>query len=201
MIAVRDQFDHASVADDDAAGESHRGVPRPTVEVVGVVAHHARLSGEVGRMTVLQPGRYVQLNRSSATPSRGTQALVGHLVIDTSRSVLCPQLAGRNVAVTVDDLPLHVRWGRTDIALPAGRHRVEVVVDRGDGWGRVVEAVPVAAGHTVDVYYRAPALPGRAGSLGPGPQSTVGVVALLAMLLGMLVLLGGIVGVGISLLL
>ena len=54
------------------------------------------------------------------------------------------------------------------------------MVDRGDGWGRVVEAVPVAAGHTVDVYYRAPALPGRPGSLGPVPQSTGGLVALLA---------------------
>jgi hypothetical protein len=151
-------------------------------------------------MTVLQPGRYVQLNRSSATPARGTQALVGHLVIDTSRSVLCPQLASSHIAVTVDDLPLHVRWGRTDIALPPGRHRVEVTVDRGDGWGRVVDAVPVAAGHTVDVYYRAPALPGRAGSLGPEPQSTGGVVALLGMLLAALVLLGVLTGVALALL-
>jgi hypothetical protein len=152
-------------------------------------------------MTVLQPGRYVRLNRSSATPSRGTRSLTGHLVIDTTHSVLSPQLAGSHVAVTVDDLPLHVRWGRTDIALPAGRHRVEIMVDRGDGWGRVVEAVPVAAGHTVDVYYRAPALPGRPGSLGPVPQSTGGVVALLAMLLGVLVLLGGLLAVGLLLLL
>lgn len=151
-------------------------------------------------MTVLQPGRYVQLNRSSATPSRG-QALVGHLVIDTSRSVLCPQLASSHIAVMVDDLPLQVRWGRTDIALPAGRHRVEVMVDRGDGWGRVVDAVPVAAGHTVDVYYRAPALPGRAGSLGPDPQSTGGVVALLGTLFAALVVLGVVTGVALALVL
>lgn len=151
-------------------------------------------------MTVLQPGRYVALSRSMTTPSRGSQALVGHLVIDTSRSVLCPQLASSHVAVTVDDLPLQVRWGRTDIALPAGRHRVEVKVDRGDGWGRVVDAVPVAAGHTVDVFYRAPALPGRVGSLGPRPQTTRGVAALLGMVLVALVLFGAVTGVALALL-
>ncbi|HEY2194457.1 MAG TPA: hypothetical protein VGH76_19475 [Actinomycetospora sp.] len=150
-------------------------------------------------MTVLQPGRYVQLNRSRSTPARGTDVPVGHLVVDASHSVLCPQLGKSHLAVTVDDLPLTVRWGRTDIALPAGRHRVEIVVDRGDGWGRVVEAVPVAAGHTVDVYYRAPALAGRPGSVGPVPQSTPGVAALLGLLLVVLVLLGGLVGTGIAL--
>lgn len=188
------------MTDDDAAGESPGAGDRPTVEVVGVVAHHVRLSGEVGRMTVLQPGRYVQLNRSRATPARGTDVPVGHLVVDASHSVLCPQLAKNHLAVTVDDLPLHVRWGRTDIALPAGRHRVEIAVDRGDGWGRVVEAVPVAAGHTVDVYYRAPALAHRRGSLGPVPQSTSGVAALLGLLLAVLVLLAGLVGLGVALL-
>jgi hypothetical protein len=153
-------------------------------------------------MTVLQPGRHVQLPgaRSRSTPARGTDVPVGHLVVDASHSVLCPQLASSHLSVTVDDLPLQVRWGRTDIALPAGRHRVEIVVDRGDGWGRVVEAVPVAAGHTVDVYYRAPALGGRRGALGPVPQPTGGVGALLGLLLAVLVLVGVVVGVGLALL-
>jgi hypothetical protein len=125
---------------------------------------------------------------------------VGHLVVDTSHSVLCPRLAKSHLTVTVDDLPLHLRWGRTDIALPAGRHRVEIAVDRGDGWGRVVDAVPVAAGHSVDVYYRAPALGRRPGALGPVPQPTAGVVALLGLLLTVLVLLGGLAALGVALL-
>jgi hypothetical protein len=184
------------VTDDDAGGESRGTGTRPTVDPS---AHYVGLFGEVGRMTVLQPGRYVQLTRSRATPARGTDVPVGHLVVDASHSVLCPHLASNHLAVTVDDLPLHVRWGRTDIALPAGRHRVEIAVDRGDGWGRVVEAVPVAAGHTVDVYYRAPALARRPGSLGPVPQSTPGVAALLGLVLALLVLLGGLVAAGLAL--
>ena len=151
-------------------------------------------------MTVLQPGRYVPLGRARTTPARGTQTPVGHLVVDASHSVLCPWLASGHLTVTVDDLPLHLPWGRTDIALPAGRHRVEIAVDRGDGWGRVVDAVPVAAGHTVDVYYRAPALGRRPGALGPVPQPTGGVVALLGLLLTVLVLLGGLAAVGLALL-
>ncbi len=151
-------------------------------------------------MTVLQPGRYVPLGRTRTTPARGTQTPVGHLVVDASHSVLCPWLAPGHLTVTVDDLPLHLPWGRTDIALPAGRHRVEIAVDRGDGWGRVVDAVPVAAGHTVDVYYRAPALGRRPGALGPVPQPTGGVVALLGLLLTVLVLLGGLAAVGLALL-
>jgi hypothetical protein len=145
-------------------------------------------------MTVLQPRRREQAER--APSARGSwrmpsapQPAVGHLVVDASHSSLTPFLAGHPVTVLVDDLPLSIRWGRTDIALPPGRHRVEIAVDRGDGWGRVVEAVPVAAGHTVDVFYRAPVLPG-AGALGPVPQQTRGVVALLAGLLMLLALLG-----------
>jgi hypothetical protein len=151
-------------------------------------------------MTVVQPGHHVPLARPRTTPAGGTRVPVGHLVVDASHSVLCPRLASSHLTVTVDDLPLHLRWGRTDIVLPAGRHRVEIAVDRGDGWGRVVDAVPVAAGHSVDVYYRAPALGRRPGSLGPVPQPTAGVVALLGLLLTVLVLLGGLAAVGLALL-
>lgn len=150
-------------------------------------------------MTVLQPGRHVALGRRG-TPARGTPTPVGHLVVDASHSALCPRLAKDPLTVTVDDLPLQLPWGRTDIALPAGRHRVEIAVDRGDGWGRVVDAVPVAAGHTVDVYYRAPALGHRPGSLGPVPQPTAGALALLGLLGAVLLLLGGLVAAALVLL-
>ncbi|MFC5066157.1 hypothetical protein [Actinomycetospora atypica] len=158
-------------------------------------------------MTVLQPQRYVALQRS--TPARGTrrcapshpvEVAVGHLAVDVSHSALSPHLAGCHVTVLVDDLPLQLPWGRTDVALPPGRHRVEIAVDRGDGWGRVVDAVPVAAGHTVDVFYRAPVLPVVAGALGPVPQPTRGMAALFAALLLLVVLLGVGVVAGLSLL-
>lgn len=159
-------------------------------------------------MTVLQPQRYVALQRS--TPARGTrrgvgpshavEPAVGHLAVDVSHSALSPHLAPCHVAVLVDDLPLQLPWGRTDVVLPPGRHRVEIAVDRGDGWGRVVDAVPVAAGHTVDVFYRAPVLPLVAGALGPVPQPTRGMAALFAALLLVVVLLGAAVVAGLSLL-
>ena len=149
-------------------------------------------------MTVLQPQRYVALQcstpprgtRRSGAPSHPVEVAVGHLAVDVSHSALSPHLAACHVAVLVDDLPLQLPWGRTDVALPPGRHRVEIAVDRGDGWGRVVDAVPVAAGHTVDVFYRAPVLPGVAGALGPVPQPTRGMAALFAALLLVVVLLG-----------
>lgn len=158
-------------------------------------------------MTVLQPQRYVALQRATpprgtrhVTPSRAVEVAVGHLAIDTSHSALSPHLSGCHVSVLVDDLPLQLPWGRTDVAMPPGRHRVEIVVDRGDGWGRVIDAVPVAAGHTVDVFYRAPVLPGVAGALGPVPQPTRGMAALFAALLLVVVLLGAGVVAGLSLL-
>jgi hypothetical protein len=145
-------------------------------------------------MTLLQPKPHAPVERAPAArrswrTSSAPQPAVGHLVVDASHSPLAPFLATHRVTVLVDDLPLSIPWGRTDIALPPGRHRVEIAVDHGAGWGRVVEAVPVAAGHTVDVFYRAPVLPG-AGALGPVPQQTRGVVALLGGLVLMLALLG-----------
>src|SRR3954470_12180652 len=87
----------------------------------------------------------------------------GRLVIDSSYSRLSPHLGSRRVAVSVDGLPWRFAWGRTPIDLPAGRHLVEIEVDHGRSgrraWGHVADAVPVAAGHTVEVFYRAPALP------------------------------------------
>lgn len=95
----------------------------------------------------------------------------GHLLVDTSYSALSPHLRGRPVTVTVDGRRWTCSWGRAVIDLPPGRHHVEVDAD---GWGPVVEAVPVAAGHVVEVFYRAPVVPGAAGALGPSPQSGVG---------------------------
>jgi hypothetical protein len=102
----------------------------------------------------------------------------GRLVIDSSYSRLTPYLGARKVAVSVDGLPWRFAWGRTPIDLPAGRHLVEIEVEHGRSgrraWGHVADAVPVAAGHTVEVFYRAPALPRLAGSLGPSRQRTAG---------------------------
>ena len=105
--------------------------------------------------------------------------LPGRLVFDTSRSAWSPHLARHDVRVTLDGMPLRVPWGRTTVELPAGRHRVQVQVDSRRGWGLVTDAVPVAAGAEVEVFYRAPALPQVAGALGPQRQLTPGLFALL----------------------
>jgi hypothetical protein len=127
----------------------------------------------------------------------------GRLVIDSSYCRLSPHLGARKVAVSVDGLPWRFAWGRTPIDLPAGRHLVEIEVEGGrKGWGHVADAVPVAAGHTVEVFYRAPALPRLAGSLGPSRQRTAGFpvcaallalggLAVLALLVAAVVLLVG----------
>lgn len=92
---------------------------------------------------------------------------VGRLLVDTRHSVLSPHLRGRPITVTVDGRRCTCAWGRAVIDLPPGRHHVEVDAE---GWGHVSEDVPVAAGHLVEVFYRAPVLPGAAGALGPAPQ-------------------------------
>ena len=107
------------------------------------------------------------------------EELPGRLVFDISRSAWSPHLARHDVRVTVDGLPLRVPWGRTTVALPAGRHRVQVQVDSRRGWGLVTDAVPVASGAEVEVFYRAPALPQVLGALGPQPQLTRGLSVLL----------------------
>ncbi|MEJ2890015.1 hypothetical protein [Actinomycetospora aeridis] len=120
----------------------------------------------------------------------------GRLLIDTSYSRLSPHLGHRRVAVSVDGLPWRFAWGRTPIELPAGRHLVEIEVEHGRAgrraWGHVADAVPVAAGNTVEVFYRAPALPRLAGSLGPSRQRTAGfaLCAALIVLAGVAALTG-----------
>lgn len=119
-------------------------------------------------MTALQPARV-------ADPGAGA----GRLVLITSRSACSPHLARRPVRVVVEDgHPLEVRWGRTEIDVPAGRHRLRMQVGRRWGWGPVADAVPVPAGASVEVFYRAPALPHLDGALGPVPQATRGLGAL-----------------------
>ncbi len=117
-------------------------------------------------MTTMRPGS------RRALPDEWGEAASGRLVIDASHCALSPHLRSCRVAVSVDGYPLRFAWGRTPIDLPPGRHLVEIEVEHGGGWGRVSEAVPVAAGHTVEVFYRAPALPRVAGTIGPMRQRT-----------------------------
>lgn len=149
-------------------------------------------------------------SRRSPGPLPGAEPeepVVGRLLVDASRSPLSPHLRGRRIAVSVDGRRCTCDWGRAIIDLPAGRHLVAIEVERGGGWGRASEAVPVAAGSTVPVYYRAPVLPGLAGTLGPAPRSGVraggalalGVAALVTVLAAVLVLvalIGVVVGSG-----
>jgi hypothetical protein len=120
-------------------------------------------------------------------PEATLESVKGRLVVDSSYSRLTPFLGARKVAVSVDGLPWRFAWGRTPIDLPAGRHLVEIEVEPGRTgrrpWGQVADAVPVAAGNTVEVFYRAPALPRLAGSLGPDRQRTAGSALCAALLL------------------
>lgn len=128
-------------------------------------------------------------------PSAALELAPGRLVIDSSYCRLSPHLGARRVAVSVDGLPWRFAWGRTPIDLPAGRHLVEIEVEHGRGgrsWGHVADAVPVCAGNTVEVFYRAPALPRLAGSLGPARQRTAGFALCAALLaLGGVAVLAG----------
>lgn len=156
----------------------------PTGALATGAGRHAR------RETGAPSGPLVPLRTVARAPMPDPLAAVelapGRLVIDSSYCRLSPHLAGRRIAVSVDGLPWRFAWGRTPIDLPAGRHLVEIEVEHGRAgrraWGQVADAVPVAAGHTVEVFYRAPALPRLAGSLGPSCQRTAGFAPCLALL-------------------
>lgn len=144
-------------------------------------------------MTTIRPGP------RHALPAADDEIAGGRLVIDASYSALSPHLRTRRVAVSVDGYPWRFAWGRTPIDLPPGRHLVEIEVEHGAGWGSAREAVPVAAGNTVEVFYRAPALPRVAGTIGPMRQRTPAFplcvalltsVAVLALLAGVALLVG-----------
>lgn len=133
--------------------------------------------------------------------------VTGRLVVDATHSALSPHLRHRDVAVHVGGRRWTCPWGRTVIDLPAGRHLVEIEVDHGAGWGRVSEAVPVAAGSGVAVFYRAPVLPRAAGMIGPTPHrgaearavllaALAGLTGLLAVALVLLAVLAAVAGTG-----
>jgi hypothetical protein len=176
MTAVRPGPAHAAPAP----------LPPPPPAVRPVPPGDARPGRHARRDGGAPSGPLVPLRALAPAP----QPAAGRLVIDSSHCRLTPHLASRKVAVSVDGLPLRFAWGRTPIDLPPGRHLVEIEVEGPESsagrrsWGHVADAVPVAAGHTVEVFYRAPALPRLAGSLGPSRQRTAGFslcVALLAL--------------------
>jgi hypothetical protein len=193
MTAVRHGPAHA-------APDSPAGLPTSAVNSALTSAPTSVSGPSTGRHarvgTGVPSGPLVRLRTVVPAPEPG-----GRLVIDSSYCRLSPHLGARKVAVSVDGLPWRFAWGRTPIDLPAGRHLVEIEVEGGrKGWGHVADAVPVAAGNTVEVFYRAPALPRLPGSLGPSRQRTAGLpvcaallalggLAVLALLVAALVLL------------
>ncbi|MDD7964372.1 hypothetical protein [Actinomycetospora lemnae] len=186
MTAVRSGPEHAAPgAAPTTAATPAPGVvrPAPPTPPGGTTGRHAR------RETGAPSGPLVPLRTvvRAPEPERAPEVASGRLVIDSSYSRLTPHLGARRVAVSVDGLPWRFAWGRTPIDLPAGRHLVEIEVEHGRAgrraWGHVADAVPVAAGHTVEVFYRAPALPRLAGSLGPSRQRTAGFSLCAALLL------------------
>ena len=180
--ALDHAFSRPAPSPGDAGSSTGRharvGTGTPSGPLVALTVSPAR-TGIQARSVVPQP---------AALPARGGPAdpPAGRLVIDSSYCRLTPHLGARKVAVSVDGLPWRFAWGRTPIDLPAGRHLVEIEVEHGRAgrrsWGHVADAVPVAEGNTVEVFYRAPALPRLAGSLGPDRQRTPGVSLCAALL-------------------
>jgi hypothetical protein len=171
MTAVRHGPAHAA-----SAGAPMLSPVPGTVPDAPSTGRHARVGSGVPSGPLVRLRTVVPAPEPALEPS-------GRLVIDSSYCRLSPHLGARKVAVSVDGLPWRFAWGRTPIDLPAGRHLVEIEVEGGrNGWGHVADAVPVAAGHTVEVFYRAPALPRLAGSLGPARQRTAGLPVYVALL-------------------
>jgi len=93
------------------------------------------------------------------------------------------------------------RWGRNELSVPPGRHRVEVWVPyplpRRRGPAEVEVDVP--AGATVELEYRVPLWPFLRGSLGPPPQNHRGAgVTLLVAGLAALALCASLTWLGLS---
>jgi len=174
MTAVRHGPTHAAPA--APAGAPVLSPVPGTVPDGPSTGRHARVGSGVPSGPLVRLRTVVPAPEPAPEPS-------GRLVIDSSYCRLSPHLGARKVAVSVDGLPWRFAWGRTPIDLPAGRHLLEIEVEGGrNGWGHVADAVPVAAGHTVEVFYRAPALPRLAGSLGPARQRTAGLPVCAALL-------------------
>ncbi|MHC1560419.1 hypothetical protein ACR9E3_15805 [Actinomycetospora sp. C-140] len=198
MTAVRHGPAHAAPSH-ASPGDAVRTVETSSSALnaaAGSTGRHARVgsgtpSGPLVALTVSPPRTAIR--QRSVVPQRAAVPALaepdaGRLVIDSSYCRLTPYLGARKVAVSVDGLPWRFAWGRTPIDLPAGRHLVEIEVEHGRtgrrSWGHVADAVPVCAGNTVEVFYRAPALPRLAGSLGPDRQRTAG-FSLCALLLAL----------------
>jgi hypothetical protein len=110
---------------------------------------------------------------------------MGRVVVDTSHAGSAFLYSAAGVSIMIDGGELRANWGPTSVDLPPGQHFIEVSSRYLGRTGTAGTWVPVTAGQTTMVYYRAPAWTFMSGSIGPAPQPTrgmTGVIVLIAVL-------------------
>lgn len=79
----------------------------------------------------------------------------------------------------VDGRPMPLQWGRSQIHLAPGRHRVQISVSGLGEYGAATIVVDVAPGRWVPVYYAAPYRAWSSGAIGFQPVKSNGLTALI----------------------
>ena len=110
---------------------------------------------------------------------------MGRIVVDSGFFVMAFILYLFKPGITINGQPGPVAtWGKTVIDLPPGQYQIQVQTNYLWQFGQAVAVVPVNAGQTVDVYYKAPALPFGEGAIGPVPQSVPNLGLALGIMIG-----------------
>jgi hypothetical protein len=107
---------------------------------------------------------------------------MGRLVVDCSYTPLAFLLAASGPAVVVDGQQRGFQWGQTVVDLPPGQHHLHVHTRYMSQIGKADTTVSVGPGQVVQLYYRAPLTVFSAGALGPTPQSSPGMGAMIAII-------------------
>jgi hypothetical protein len=91
--------------------------------------------------------------------------------------------------VTIDGHPAPAQWGPNAYPTTPGQHHVRVWARYLFEYGAAEQVVDLAPGQSVEVHYSAPVLTFIRGRIGPSPQPRPGMVALLAVLGGVVLLI------------
>lgn len=105
----------------------------------------------------------------------------GQVVIDIKHHPLALAFHLMTPMITINGQPSSGRWGRNALPLPPGRHHVHIHLPYilPSRIGAAALTVPVQAGQSVELEYRAPMWAFSPGAFGPPPQPWNGMAALL----------------------
>lgn len=102
---------------------------------------------------------------------------MGRILVDTSYTPLAFILGLTGPTIAINGQPRPMKWGRVPIDLPPGQYHVHVHTRYLMDLGPAEAVLPVTAGQTTPVFYRAPAVMFINGAIGPVPQKTPGMAA------------------------